>query len=369
MIPVNEPLLNGNEKKYLQECIDTGWISSEGPFVKKFEKNFAKFIGRKHAIAVANGTAAIDIAIAASGLQKGDEIILPSFTIISCISEILRRGIIPVWIDADPLTWNMNTHLLESLITSRTKAIMVVHLYGLPTDMDNVITVAETHNLLIIEDSSEAHGLLYKKRNCGSFGIISTFSFYANKIITTGEGGMILTDRDDLAEKMNGLRNLCFIPEQRFLHYDLGWNYRITNLQAAIGLAQLERIEELITIKKSTGLFYHQLLEDLSDELLLPLPKTEYAENIYWVFGLVLKKHKREELVKFLYEQGIATRPFFYPLHQQPVLEKFGLVTKNILPITENLAANGFYLPSGMAITEEQIIYISDKVKKFFKKA
>lgn len=368
MIPVNEPLLNGNEKKYLTECIDSGWISSEGPFVKKFEEDFARFAGRKYAVAVANGTAAIDISIAAAGLKEGDEIILPSFTIISCISEILRRGIVPVWIDADPMTWNMDTTKLEALISLRTKAIMVVHLYGLPVDMDPVCRIVEKYKLILLEDASQAHGLLYKNRKCGSFGLISTFSFYANKIITTGEGGMVLTDCEAVAEKARSLRNLCFRQEQRFVHDELGWNYRMTSMQAAIGLAQLERIQEFLEKKKNIGRKYHQLLEGLSDHFLLPLQATEYADNIYWVFGLALKEDRREEIVKFLGEKGIATRPFFYPLHKQPLLKKFGLDLNASLPVSEHLGANGFYIPCGMAISEEQILYVAGQVRSFFEK-
>lgn len=368
MIPVNEPLLNGNEKKYLLECIDSGWISSEGPFVKKFEEEFARFTGRKHAVAVANGTAALDIAIAVSGLEKGDEIILPSFTIISCLSEVLRRGIVPVWIDSDPLTWNMDVARLEPLITPRTKAIMAVHLYGLPVDMDPLLAIAKKYNLTVLEDASQAHGLLYKNKPCGSFGLISTFSFYANKIITTGEGGMVVTDDDALAEKMRSYRNLCFKPEQRFVHDELGWNYRMTSMQAAIGLAQMERIDEFLEKKKYIGANYHQLLQGLSEYIVLPQQATAYAVNIYWVFGLVLKENRREELVKYLGEKKIATRPFFYPLHRQPLLTQFGISQDVALPVAEHLGRNGFYLPCGMAITEEQLVYVAEQVVSFFEK-
>lgn len=368
MIPVSEPLLNGNEKKYLQECIDSGWISSEGPFVKKFEEEFARFTNRKHAIAVANGTAAIDLTIAVLDLKKGDEIIIPSFTIISCISEILRRGIVPVFVDSDPFTWNMDTKQLESKISVRTKAVMAVHLYGLPTDMDPLITFAAKHKLIIIEDASQAHGLQYKNRICGSFGLISTFSFYANKIITTGEGGMIVTDDDGLAERIRGYRNLCFKPEQRFVHDELGWNYRMTNMQAALGVAQLERISEFIEKKKEIGRTYSQLLERISGKVLLPVPELEYAENIYWVFGIVLKQHNREKIVRFLKENNIMTRPFFYPLHKQPLLKQFGLTTDQRLPVSEHLGENGFYIPSGTAITADQIKTVSDKLKEIFEK-
>ena len=218
MIPVNEPLLNGNEKKYLIECIDTGWISSEGPFIKKFEEQFAAKNNKKHGIAVCNGTAALEIAVESLGITKGDEVIMPSFTIISCASSIIKSGAIPVLVDSDLGTWNMNVSEIESKITNKTKAIMVVHIYGLTVDIDPIMELAKKHNLKIIEDSAEAHGQTYKGKPCGSFGDVSVFSFYPNKLITTGEGGMILTDDDSIAEKLRSLRNLCFTAHKRFVH-------------------------------------------------------------------------------------------------------------------------------------------------------
>ena len=240
-IPVNEPLLDGNEKKYINECIDTGWISSEGPFVERFEKSFAEYNSRKYGIAVSNGTAALEIAVAALGLSVGDEVILPTFTIISCANAIIKAGAVPVPVDSCADTWNMNVDLIEEKITEKTKAIMAVHIYGLPVDMDPVLELAGKYNLKIIEDAAEAIGLDYKDRKCGSFGDVSTFSFYPNKHITTGEGGMILTDDEDVYGACREYRNLCFQPgKRRFVHEKIGWNYRITNIQAALGLAQLE---------------------------------------------------------------------------------------------------------------------------------
>jgi len=263
-IPVNEPLLDGNEKKYLLECIESGWISSEGPFVKEFEQKFAGRIGRKHAIAVTNGTAALDTAVEALGIGPADEVILPTFTIISCIIQIVRSGATPVLVDSDPLTWNMNVTQIESKITPRTKAIMVVHIYGLPVDMDPVLDIAKRHGLKIIEDAAEMHGQTYRGKPCGSFGDISTFSFYPNKHITTGEGGMIVTDDDVLAETCRSLRNLCFQPQKRFVHERLGWNLRMTNLQAALGLAQLERLDEFVARKRAMGERYTELLKSIN---------------------------------------------------------------------------------------------------------
>jgi perosamine synthetase len=239
MIPVNEPLLDGNEEKYLIECIRSGWISSEGPFVQEFENRFAATVGRKHGIAVCNGSAALDASVAALGIGPGDEVIMPAFTIISCAAAIIRQGATPVLVDADPITWNMDVNQIETRITSKTRAIMVVHIYGLPTDMAPILLLADKHGLKIIEDAAEAHGQNYQNRPCGSFGDVSTFSFYPNKHVTTGEGGMILTDSEQLAERCRSLRNLCFQPGKRFVHEELGWNFRMSNLQAALGVAQL----------------------------------------------------------------------------------------------------------------------------------
>lgn len=252
-IPVNEPLLDGNEIKYLKECIDTGWISSEGPFVNKFEKKFAQRHGRKHGIAVTNGTAAIDAAVDALGIGPGDEVILPTFTIISCINQVVRSGATPVAVDCDPVTWNMDVSWIEPVITEKTKAIIVVHIYGLPVNMEPVLNIARKYNLKIIEDAAQMHGQTYFGKPCGSFGDLSTFSFYPNKTVTTGEGGMILTDDDELAETCQSLRNLCFQPQKRFVHERLGWNLRMTNIQAALGLSQLERLDEFVKKKEPSA--------------------------------------------------------------------------------------------------------------------
>jgi perosamine synthetase len=356
MIPVNEPLLNGNEKKYLNECIDTGWISSEGSFIKKFEEEFSTKNNRKHGVAVCNGTAALEIAVESLGISEGDEVIIPSFTIISCASSIIKSGAIPVLVDSDIHTWNMDVNQIESKITSKTKAIMVVHIYGLPVDMDPVLEIAKKYDLKIIEDAAEAHGQTYKGKPCGSFGDVSVFSFYPNKLITTGEGGMVLTDNDSIAEHLRSLRNLCFTGNKRFVHEELGWNMRMTNVQAAIGLAQLERWNASIARKRGMGKLYTELLKDVK-HISLPITKTDYADNIYWVFGIMLKDKDKsaEQIMNQLAEKGIGTRPFFYPMHLQPVLKRMGLYNNESYPNAENMYHNGFYLPSGLAITDEQI--------------
>jgi perosamine synthetase len=360
MIPVNEPLLNGNEKKYLNECIDTGWISSEGTFVKRFEENFSALVNKQHGIAVANGSVALDIAIAALEISNGDEVIMPTFTIISCAAPIVRAGAIPVLIDADPNTFNMKVEDVEGAITLKTKAIMVVHIYGIPTNMDLIMDVAKKHNLKVIEDAAEMIGHKYRGKPCGSFGDISTFSFYPNKHVTTGEGGMVVTNDEKLAQKCRELRNLCFIPPRRFIHEDLGWNFRMTNLQAALGVAQLERIDEFIAKKKQIGSWYNSLLKDIKG-IKLPLESTNYADNIYWVYTIVL-----EDTVKFdalsamseLAKLGIGTRPFFYPMHKQPVFNKMGLFLNDKFEV---------YIPSGLSLTFQQAQEVAESLKQILK--
>jgi len=372
MIPVNEPLLTENEKKYLIECIETGWISSEGPFVKKFEESMAKYVGKKYGVAVSSGTAALEIAVKALGIGEGDEVIMPAFTIISCAQAIVKAGAKPVLVDCDYRTFNMKVEDIESKITEKTKAIMVVHIYGLSVDMEPVINIARRYALKIIEDAAEAIGLEYRDKLCGSFGDVSVFSFYANKHITTGEGGMILTDDEEIAEKCKMLRNLCFSPDprQRFVHHELGWNYRMTNLQAALGVSQLERIEEIIRKKRWIGKMYNELLKDIQG-ILLPVEKTDYCENIYWVYPIVLKDEyckNASEVMEELKNRGIGTRPFFYPIHKQPVFLKMGIFSgKEKLPNSEKLYLKGFYIPSGLALTEDKIRKVSEILHEVLK--
>jgi perosamine synthetase len=377
VIPVNEPLLNGNERKYLNECLDTGWISSEGPFINKFEDGFSKRVGRRSGIAVTSGSTALEAAVAALGIGKGDEVVMPTFTIISCAAAIVRAGAKPILIDSDPLTWNMDINQLQERLqdeierqgNNRIKAIMVVHIYGLPVDMDPVIELANKYGLMVIEDAAEVQGQTYKGRPCGSFGELSCFSFYPNKHITTGEGGMIVTDDGRLADRCRSLRNLCFLPHQRFLHEELGWNFRMTNLQAAIGIAQLERLDEHVARKRVMGKKYTELLRDIRG-IQLPLSETQYAENIYWVYGIVLKEDtpmSAREAMSRLAEKGIGTRPFFYPMHLQPVFHKMGLFENESYPVAERLSERGFYIPSGLALTEEQINIFTVKVKEILR--
>lgn len=366
LIPVNTPLLKGNELKYLTECIETGWISSEGPFITKFEEQFSKYIGCSHGIAVSNGSAALDIAIKALNIGAGDEVIMPTFTIISPAQSVVTAGALPVLIDSNPLTWNMDVTQIEAKITSRTKAILVVHIYGLPVEMDAVLALAKKYKLKIIEDAAEMHGQTYKGKRCGSFGDISIFSFYPNKHITTGEGGMVLTNDVELADRCKKLRNLCFEPNgPRFVHHEIGWNYRMTNLQAALGLAQLEQINGFIEIKRKMGNRYQvQLPFLIGKDYQLPLAKTCYADNIYWVFGVVAPNQtEKNRMIAYLTENKIGTRPFFWCMHEQPVFKKMGLFKAESYPIAEKLARNGFYLPSGLGLKEDEQIQIINILK------
>ncbi len=369
-IPVNEPLLNGNEKKYLCECIDTGWISSEGPFVKEFEQKISASVQRKYGIAVSNGTAALEVAVQALEIGAGDEVIMPAFTIISCAMALTKAGAVPVLVDSNIDTWNMNVEEIEAKITARTKAIMVVHLYGLPVEMDKVLDLAKKYNLKIIEDAAEMYGQTYNGSPCGGFGDISTFSFYPNKHITTGEGGMVVTDNEKLAERCRMLRNLCFKKDARYIHDEISDNYRFTNLQAAVGLAQLERTDEFLERKRAMGRYYTEALKDVQG-LHLPVPKTEYADNIYWVFGLVLDKTVQTDnkaIQRLLADEGIGTRTFFWCMHEQPVYQKQGIFEGESYPNAEYLARKGFYIPSGLALSEKQMECVVHKIKKVMMK-
>lgn len=358
-IPVNTPLLSGNELKYLTECIETGWISSEGPFIHKFENAFASYVNRNFGIAVSNGSAALDIAIKALGIGKGDEVIMPTFTIISPAQSIVSQGAIPVLIDCESDTWNMDVSQIEARITTKTKAILVVHIYGLPVDMDPVLDLCKKYNLYLIEDAAEMHGQTYKGKKCGSFGDISIFSFYPNKLITSGEGGILVCNDLALAERCQKLRNLAFEPKgRRFVHEEIGWNYRMTNLQAAVALAQLEKIDLHLARKIEIGKKYHEGLKNLPG-FKLAVQRTEYAENIYWVFALVAEAEElMQKTIQKLTENNIGTRPFFWCMHEQPVFQKMGLFPNESYPNAEKIARNGFYIPSGLGLLDEEIEHV-----------
>jgi perosamine synthetase len=340
-------------------------VSSAGRFIEEFEEKWAAYCGRKYAVAVSNGTAALQVAVATLGLRPGDEVIMPTFTIISCALAVVYAGGVPVLVDSDPRTWTLDVNQIARKVTPRTKAIMAVHIYGHPADMEPILALAASKNLAVIEDAAEAHGAEYLLgrngrepvwRRCGSFGMSSCFSFYANKLITTGEGGMILTDRSEVAEKARSLRNLCFQSRRRFYHEELGFNFRITNLQAALGRSQLEHMDQIVAKKRWIGREYTRRLRGLPG-LQLPVEET-WARNVYWMYGVVVSEStgmNAETVARRLAKHGIETRPFFLGMHEQPVFWPRGWYLNESYPVAERLARQGLYLPSGMALTEEQL--------------
>jgi perosamine synthetase len=355
MISVNKPAFLGNEKKYLLDCINTGWISSDGNYVKKFEKKFSKFVDRKFSTTVSNGSVALEIALRALKLKKGSEVILPTFTIISCCNAIINAGLKPILVDCDLKTFNMNIEEVKKKISKKTSAIMIVHIYGITVDIDPILEIAKSKKIKIIEDASEMHGQEYKRKKCGTFGDISTFSFYVNKHITTGEGGMILTNKKKIYEEILKLKNLYFGKStDRFKHKEIGWNQRFTNLQAAVGLAQLERIDQIVKKKIFIGEYYSKRLRTLSHKIHLPLKNTNYCKNIFWVYALVIKnniKINAKFLIKTLRKKGIECRPFFYPMHLQPVYKKMKIFNNLKYPNSEVISNKGFYIPCGLGIS------------------
>lgn len=356
MIPVNKPHISKNAVKYVTECVKTGWISSSGSYIKTFEENFAKFIGVKHAITTTSGTAALHLALLALGIKKGDEVILPSHTMIASAAAIVYTGATPVLVDVERDTWNMNVSQIENKITKRTKVIMPVHIYGLPVDMDGILKLAKKYKLYVVEDAAESLGAKYHGKMTGSLGTIGCFSFYANKIVTTGEGGMVTTNSDRLAKRLRILKDLAHSTKRRFLHNEIGYNYRMTNMQAALGVAQLEEVKEYIEKKEWMASLYKQKLSKIWG-LSLPV-ENKNTTNVYWMYGILVENSfgiTRDELIKKLFEKGVETRTFFIPMHRQPALRKLGLYKGEKYPVSDEIALRGLYLPSGLAITKEQI--------------
>jgi perosamine synthetase len=381
MIPVNEPVIGAKELEYVNECLRSGWISSVGRFVEEFEEKWAAYCGMKYGIAMSNGTTALHAAVRCIGIRPGDKVIMPTFTIISCAHAIISSGGIPILVDTDPGSWCMDVAQVKEKVEwemekedGRIKAIMPVHIYGHPVDMDPILELAQRYNLEIIEDAAEVHGAEYltgrdtgnpEWKRCGGLGNISTFSFYANKLITTGEGGMVLTNNQDYAEKARSLRNLCFRPDRRFYHTEMGYNYRLTNIQAAIGLAQLERMQDIIRKKRWMGQAYTGQLRGVPG-LQLPVEQP-WARQVYWMYGLVIDESTgfdAEEFARKLKEKGVDTRPFFLGMHEQPVLLNRGLFHGERYPVAERIARQGLYLPSGLALTESQIEQVCEAVWK-----
>lgn len=370
-IPVNVPKVFKEEKIFVKDCLDTNWISSEGSYVKKFESKFANYNNRKFGIAVSSGTAALEIALKAFNLKTKDEVIIPTFSIISTALCVIKLGLKPILVDSDLSDWNMLVNQVLKKINKKTKAIIITHIYGFPVDMSRILRIAKKKNIKIIEDSAEMIGQKYKNRMCGSFGDASTFSFYANKHITTGEGGMILTNDKKFYKKCMSLRNLCFgLKTNRFNHDDIGWNYRLTNVQAAIGCGQLKNISWIINRKREIGKRYTKLLKKNTKIYIQPL-NNNFSKNIYWVFGILIKpntKIKRNYVMEKLLQNKIQTRPFFYPMHKQAIFKKMKIFNKNEkYPNSEYLCKNGFYLPSGVGIKNFEIDYICRILNNIFK--
>jgi perosamine synthetase len=371
MIPVCVPWMPGNEIKYATEALRDGWISGEGKFIKQFEDLFSKYTGMEYGVSCSSGSTALHMACAALNIKRGDEVLVTNFTNIASINAIILSGAKPVLIDVEKDTWNMDPAKIEEKVTPKTKAIMPVHIYGHPCDMDIIEDIAQRHRLYVIEDVAEAHGAEYRGKKAGSFGDISCFSFYANKILTTGEGGMCLTNNDLLADRLSRLRNMYF-GNPRYVHEEVGFNYRMTNVTAAIGLAQTENVDMLVKARRDMGLRYNALLKDIKG-LILPVEK-RYAKNVYWMYGIVLDKSvkiSRNELIKKLEEKGIGVRSFFMPMNLQPAF-----VNKTIenAPDCEGdfsvgnwLWDRGLYIPSSSNITLEEQKYVADTLKQILK--
>jgi len=364
-IPVNEPLISDEAKQNVNKALDDRWISSSGKFVKEFEDKFSGWLDRRFGVAVSSGTAALHIALRALDIKKGDEVIVPSFTMGSVWLAILYVGATPVFVDADIRTWCIDVDKIERKVSKKTKAIIAVHTYGFPCEMRQISAIADKYDLKVIEDSCEGVGALHREKKCGTFGDISCFSFYANKVISTGEGGMCVTDDIKLDKKMRRLRNLCHSDEKRFIHDDIGYNYRMTNLQAAIGCGEMEHINGYINKKLEIAEFYNKELDDLNGLTRQSIVRGN--DNSYWMYGILVDEFsfgiKKDELRKKLYEVGVDTRDFFYPADEQPILKEY-IKDKNDCLVARYLSRNGLYLPSGLALKYEQQKEVTDKIKK-----
>ncbi|MBW2965515.1 DegT/DnrJ/EryC1/StrS family aminotransferase [Candidatus Woesearchaeota archaeon] len=362
-IPISEPVLGEEERKNILDCVDSGWISSLGKYIPLFEENFAKYCSKKYGVAVSNGTVAIQLALKALNIGKGDEVIIPNLTFVATANAVSYTGARPIFVDSENKTWNIDPEKIEAAITNQTKAIIVVHLYGHPCDIDPILEIAKKHNIPIIEDAAEAHGAEYKGKKTGSFGLISCFSFYANKTITTGEGGICITDDKNLFDRMNFLKDHGMSKEKRYWHPEIGFNFRMTNLQAAIGVAQLEKIEKFIQIKRKNALLYNLLLKDIKG-ITLP-PEKEWAKSTYWMYSILIDKDKfgmnRDELILKLKENKIDSRPFFYPMNILPPYK-----TEGNFSTSELIASQGINLPSSIKLTEKQIKYICQTIKTIY---
>ena len=369
IIPVNSPIITNQDALEVYKTVKSGWISSFGNKIIDFERKFAKLTKRKFAATVTNGTAALEIALKIINLKPNSEVIIPTFNIISAALAVVKNNLKPVLVDSDLNTWNMCLKDLKKKITKKTKAIVVTHTYGFPCDMDQILKICKQNKIIIIEDAAEMIGQTYKRKPCGSFGEISIFSFYANKHITTGEGGIILTNKKKLHEKACSLRNLAFGKKNRFNHDDIGWNYRFTNMQAALGLNQLKRLDKIIRTKRIIGTKYYNLLKNNKYITIQP-PILNKESNIYWIFGILIKKNskfKKEAVIKKLLNKRIQCRDFFWPMHKQKIFKNVIQSKNKKFPIADLLSKNGFYIPTGMNITKKEIKYISTSINNIFK--
>ncbi|MBU90153.1 aminotransferase DegT [Candidatus Woesearchaeota archaeon] len=362
MLPVYEPFLKGNEVKYVMDCFKTNWISAFGKYNYEFEKTFAAYCGVKRGISVTSGTAALHLAVAALRIGKGDEVIIPDFTMIAPALAVAYQGAEPIFVDAEPKTWTIDVQKIEDKITKRTKAIIPVHIYGHPCDMNPIMKLAEKYNLKVIEDAAEAIGALYNGKKAGSFGDISAFSFYTNKVITTGEGGMVVTNDNKLADRVESLRNFCFDKERRYIHEEIGFKYPLTNIQAAIGLAQMEYIEDIIKKKIEVARTYNKLLKGIPG-ITLPY-EADNVRNIYWMYGILIEGEfgvSRDRLKELLFKKGIETRFFFTGLHKQPPFK-----TEGTFPVSDALEKKGVYLPCSPHILPEQLEFVATSIKEAY---
>lgn len=363
ILPVAETLLDGNELRYVTECIQSNWVSSEGPFVRRFEEEFAAASGCAYGVACSSGTTALHLVLATLGLGPGDEVILPSFTMIATANAVHYTGATPVLVDAEPLTWNIDVAQVERKITSRTRAIIVVHTYGHPADMDPLLAIAKKHNVRVIEDAAEAHGATYRGRSVGSIGDAAIFSFYGNKIVTAGEGGMITTNDERIASLARQLRGHAFSRDRHFWHQYHGFNYRMTNLQAAVGLAQTERLPQLVEARRRNARRYEKALLGVRG-LTLPIEQPG-STNVFWMYALLVEENfgsTRDELRRMLARRGIETRTMFVPIHLQPIYSR--AFAGQRYPVAEELCRKGLYLPSGPALTAADIEYVAGEVAR-----
>ncbi len=364
-IPVAIPNFAGNEKKYVNDCLDTTWISSVGKYVKDFEAEYAKYMEAEEAVSFCNGTTALHVPLLALGLQAGDEVILPSFTYIATANAVRYCGAVPVFADCLEDTWNIDPEDIKRKITPKTKGIIAVHLYGNPCDMDAIMEIAREHNLFVLEDAAECHGATYKGKKAGTFGDVGTFSFFGNKIITTGEGGMAVTNNKKLAEHMRILKGQGQDPHRRYWFIEVGYNYRMTNIEAAIGLAQLEKVDLHIANRRRAAKWYMEELADVQEYIKFQ-KVTEGAESVWWMFSILLTdkcKCTRDELMEKLYEAKIETRPLFYPMHIMPVYQN----AQADCPVSEKVSANGMNLPTHAGLTREDVAYICSQIKKYIR--